>query len=181
MTDYLTIRSNTRINAVTQYQDFDFNSMTVFNDQIIGANDSGIFTHTGDKDNGANIEAYAKPILTDFGSEFQKRIRAAYIGYQADGQIKLTVEDDEGNSRSYQLHAIDKSSQHGNKLPVGRDGKGRYWQFKVENVNGSDFTVDNLSVEAIILSTKKPSGNQLVWENAIRAELPAITCSATAS
>ena len=141
MTDYLTLRQNTRINATTQYRDFDFNSLAVFNGQIIGANDSGIFTHSGDKDNGDDIYAYFLPNMTDFGDHRQKRVRKGFVGYQTDGTIRLTVYDDEGSGRAYRLEKIDSSKQHSNMVAFGRDGKGRYWQFKIENMDGADFTV----------------------------------------
>lgn len=199
MTDYLTIRSNTRINAVTQYRNFDFNSMAVFNGEIIGVNDSGVFRHTGDKDDGVDIDAYFIPLLTDFGSSLQKRVRAVHIGYQSDDRIKFTVTDDEDNSRSYTLERIADSKQTGNRQYVGRDGKGRYWRFKIENVNGADFTIDNMEVMLTVLTHRKTSGRQLFWTNLLnkalpattcsgllvrnylRADLPAMTCSATAS
>jgi hypothetical protein len=50
------------------------------------------------------------------------------------------------------------NQQHTMKVSVGRNGKGRYWMLRIDNVNGSDFSVDAISVLPILMS-RKPSGS----------------------
>jgi hypothetical protein len=139
--------------------------MCKFGDKYLGANESGIFElNTGEFDNadsdgnGDDIEAVFELLTTDFGIENPKRVRKLYFGYEADGNLLVTVYDDDNNERHYILepsHIPNKQSS--SRLPVGRDGKGRYYTFRIDNISGADFSIDSIKVLPVILP-KKPSG-----------------------
>ena len=157
--DYLGMCAELSLLAVTQYDQYNFNSMCKLGDVYLGCNDTAIYELTGDDDAGTDIDAFFELPPTDFGLPNQKRLRKAYIGYEADGQLRLTVEDDEGNTREYPINVQLKTlRQHGGIVPIGRDGKGRYWGFKIENVNGSDFSVDSIDVSITLLAKKPGKG-----------------------
>jgi hypothetical protein len=132
--------------------------MARIGNHYVGANQDGIFRlHTGDYDAGAPIEAFFELATSDWGIPEQKRIRAMYFGYESDGNLMVTVKDDDGNERSFSLTANHTANlQHGAKINGARDGKGRYWQIRVDNVNGSDFSVDSIQVLPVILN-RRPS------------------------
>lgn len=151
--------------APTQYLEYNFNSMIKFGDVYLGANEDGIwslgdndydnYVSSEDKD---NISAWVELLTTDFGLPNQKRLRRAYIGYETDGSIILKVKNDDGNERSFTLTKITGSdTQEGAKITIDRDGKGRYWNFRFENVAGSYFAIDSVDLVAFILG-RKPSG-----------------------
>ena len=154
--DYLGMCAELSLLAVTQYAKFNFESMCKLGNVYLGCNEDGVFELTGDKDNDTDIDAFFELPATDFGVPNQKRIRRAYLGLEASGQLVLEVKDDDNNTRRYPINVPLKDlRQHSTTVPIGRDGKGRYWGFKIENVNGSDFSIDSIDV-AVTLLAKKP-------------------------
>lgn len=154
--DYLGMCTELSLLAVTQYAKYNFNSMCKLGDVYLGSDDDAIYELSGSDDAGTDIDAFFELPGTDFGLPNQKRIRKAYIGYEADGQLMLEVKDDDDNVRRYPVNVPLKDlRQHSTAVPIGRDGKGRYWGFKIENVNGSDFSVDSIDI-SIVLLAKKP-------------------------
>lgn len=146
--------------ALSQYVVFNFNSMCKLGDVYLGINEYGIFViDSGDTDYESAIESFVELPLTDFGIAHQKRLRSVYIGYESDGDLELEVENDEGNARTYMLKPTAGSNQvqKGARVTIGRNGKGRYWSFKISNIQGCDFSLDQISVIPIILA-RKPSG-----------------------
>lgn len=158
MADYLGLCLQLERMAVSQYANYNFNSMTKFNGQYLGANENGIFRlDNGDLDGTSKIPAFFELLTSDWGIENQKRIRTIYVGYETNGQLVLKVKDDDNNEREYILEPnhLD-NSQHGAKLPGDRGGKGRYWMIRVDNMNGADFSIDNIRILPVVLG-KKPS------------------------
>ena len=146
--------------AVSQYIRYKFRSMCNFQGKSLGVGSEGIFTlDTADHDDGYFIDSIVELHKTDFGISHQKRLRSIYVGYETSGRLKLTLKNDDGNEREYSLNPIVvKQLQHGGKVSINRDGKGRYWIFTIENVDGCDFSVDNIEVIPVVLG-RKPSGS----------------------
>ena len=145
--------------AVSQYCRNKFDSMCKFGGKYLGAGRDGIcILDNAETDGGIIIDSIIELPLTDFGLSHQKRLRSIYVGYETEGSLKLTVSNDDGNEREYTLTALKIGNiQHGGKVPVNRDGKGRYWKLKIENVDGCDFSLDMIEIIPIILG-RKPSG-----------------------
>lgn len=141
--------------AVTQYCNYNFNSFAKIGNNYIGASEDGLFTLGGDKDAGANIDAFFELITSDFGAANAKRIRSIHVGFQAKDNLLLTVKDHENNSREYILSYTHYDRQGSGKIAVGRDGISRYWSLRVANTNGTYFAVDSIELIMVILG-KKP-------------------------
>ena len=157
--DYLGLCLRLPNYAPSQYGDYNFDSMCMFQGRPIAAGPNGIFTlDTAETDNGILIYSLIESRTTDFGTSRQSRLRAAYVGYETSGSLKLIIVNDDENERIYTLSPIKASQlQHGNKVSIGRDGKGRYWIFKIENVDGCDFSLDFLEVIPIVMG-RRPEG-----------------------
>lgn len=140
--------------SVTQYCGFDFNSFCRIGDSYFGASDTGIYELIGDNDAGISIDAFFELIVSDWGLPAMKRIRTVYIGGESDGALKLTLKDDEDNSREYTVNLISGSKQSSAKIPVGRDGIGRYWQVRIDNKTGAYFAIDSIELLMIVLGRK---------------------------
>ena len=158
MADYLGLCLQLERMAMSQYANWNFNSMTKFNGQYLGANENGLFVLSdGDLDGVSEIPAFFELLTSDWGIENQKRVRSMYVGYETNGRLKFAVKDDDGNETEYILEANHfDNAQHGAKLPGSRKSKGRYWMIRVDNMNGADFSVDNIRILPVILG-KKPS------------------------
>lgn len=168
--DYLGLCTELSLLAVTQYVGFNFDGMCKLGDVYLGCNTRGIFELDGDADEGMDIDAFFELLTTDFGLPNQKRIRKAYLGYETSGSLVLEIKDDEDNVRRYTLEAaLNDQRQHSAKISVGRDGKGRYWTFKLENLGGCDFSIDSIDASIVVLGKK--SGKTML--NRARIVLPA--------
>ena len=148
---------NTR--ATTQYTNFNFRGMCNFNGKRYGVNSSGLYRICGDTDNGVDIDAYFEPVVTDFGIDNPKRVRFMYFGYESNGNLLITAQADEQVERTYTVDnsktgsrdaGIAKTAQQRHRVPIGRDGSGRYWRFQIANVDGCDFAVDTIQLRLVV-------------------------------
>jgi hypothetical protein len=138
------------VKATTQYTNYAFNSMVKFGDKYLGADANGIHELDGDTDNGLDIDAFFEPILTDFGFSNPKRVRFIYMGYEADGNLLLTLAADQGAETDISV-ASGKTRQQRKTIPGLRSIQGRYFMFRISNVNGCDFGVDSIDVECCVM------------------------------
>jgi hypothetical protein len=157
MSDRLGLCMNLKRVAVSQFANYNFNSMCKVGNVYLGANENGIFElDSGSTDNTTDITAAFELLTTDFGIEQQKRIRSVFLGYETDGRLILKIKDDDNNERDFTLPAeVGGNKQVSAKVNPGRDGKGRYWMIRVENVEGSDFSIDTITA-ILTLLTRKP-------------------------
>jgi hypothetical protein len=142
-------------NATTQYLDFNFNSMVKFGHQFLCAGESGLYRLEGTSkishvENGSFSEftAYFEPVTMDFGISNAKRLRAVYIGYEADGDLSLKVSTELSAVQSYTLSAT-TDGQHARRVIISRSLKGRYWTFQFYG-NGVKFSIDHVSVLPVV-------------------------------
>lgn len=149
----VTVDTHIKNRASSQYVGYDFNSMVMFNGQAIGANGEGLFTLEGDTDTGEQISAEFEIATTDFGMENEKRLRKAYIGMTCSGEMILRTKNDGINPRDYTVPGK-RSGKQGNRVSIGRDGRGRFWSVRLKNKAGSDFSVWSIKLLPIV----KPNG-----------------------
>ena len=145
---FKTLVANLKTAAHSNYDNFDFNSLS----GEYGAKSDGIYQLAGSTDNGVAIDTLLDIGNTDFQDSHLKRITDAYIGCKSDGNVKLTVAT-ENNSNAYTINAANAIIKTV-KVNLGKGAKGRYWRLKLENVNGSSFTMDSLEVLAEILNRR---------------------------
>jgi hypothetical protein len=77
------------------------------------------------------------------------RLRNAWLNYQTDGDAKLVVTANKTKVRTYDLpykniENLDEMVER--RIKFERGIKDRYFDFKIENVNGSDIEIDKLTV-----------------------------------
>jgi len=143
-----TVRTNLTNTASTQYTNFDFTSMCMFNGVKLGAGPEGLFKLCcSDTDNGVNIDAYFIPYTVDFDDNHPKRLRRVYVAGEFNGQLNLTVT---GNGDSingpYTITPNAGETKQVKMFAINR-GVGYKWvyaDFKFENVSGSFFAVDSI-------------------------------------
>lgn len=143
---FTSIVVNTRTNAVTNYDAVEFNSLCQFSGVVLAATSDGLVALTGSTDNGTGIAAYLKTGPSDFSNPQVKRVEAGYVGYRADGNLELTMITDERLTHTYAL-APRQAELHPSRTIFGRGVAGRFWQWKLANVAGADFALDDLSLD----------------------------------
>jgi hypothetical protein len=137
---------NLSTNAISRYTGYNFNSFG----GNLGANSQGIFELTGTTDNGLPINSYVETGKLDFGSSYMKRATDFYMG--VDGGVTHLTATTEGSSAKYRLA---QTTQLANvKADMARGAKGRYWTFKLENVEGSVAKVHDMEVVVKQLSRR---------------------------
>ena len=144
----LTLCLNLRTGSVTQYGNYNFNSFIQVGNRVFGLNDAGLYSlDDNDYDDTAQIPAFFKGPLTDFGSHFKKSWMKAYLGYQSKGNLALTLSGDQHHWQTITFGTgFGEGHEQGALQPVERT-KARYWQAAIGNTNGCDFAVDSLKLQ----------------------------------
>lgn len=140
--------------APTQYRNYDFNSMCVFNGLPIAAGSDGIYSlEDAEKDNGTNIASLVEFPTSDFGDMVAKRFRKLYIGYETSGSLTLswTVDDTTTGSAVLSARKVGQK-QHRGIVSMSRAYKGSYWMFKIENAAGCDFSIDMIEGVPVVMT-----------------------------
>jgi hypothetical protein len=145
--------------AVSRYTNFGFNSMVEFNDTYYGMMDDGLYEIGGSTDAGANIKAYVKSGLINFGSSLMKRMSKAYLYYSATGDmvIKVTATTDAGVRETHWYRMTSKATGDaatGNRVPVGQGFVSINYQFEITNLAGADFNVDGMKMLPIYMTRR---------------------------
>jgi hypothetical protein len=140
-------RLNLKRIALSQYGGFNFNSMAVMNGVPIGANRDGIFSlFDAETDNGAYIYSVIETVLSNFGIISKKKPRRLYVSLEASGSLLIKTKCDDGDYKNYSFTPkVLGQKEHRTPLSVTSFQKGDYWMIRIENVDGADFSIDDLS------------------------------------
>lgn len=145
---------NTETSGLSTYDNFEFSSLAWHDGVLYGVSPAGLFSLTGDDDQGRNIAANVKTGFLDLGSEQTKRISDLYVGYTG-GELECDIESYDGPQEvyTYQLEERDANAPRNNRMKVGKGLSSRYWRFDLKNINGADFQLYN--IEANIGRSKR--------------------------
>jgi hypothetical protein len=72
-----------------------------------------------------------------------------FLGYEAEGDMIVTLAADEGAEQSYTVDSA-KTGQQVRRISSNRNMQGRYIMFRVSNVLGCDFGFDSMDVTLIV-------------------------------
>ena len=145
--DFTTWVMNTRTTAVTEYENFDFNSFAVMGAKYIGASSSGLYELNGDTDDGTDIIAKIRGGYMQFGGTKLSRLKAAYIAMRGEGDYVLKIETGDGASYSY---AVSTRNMRSTKVHMGKGQRARYFAFELIGT-GSDFDLDTLEFVPVVM------------------------------
>lgn len=131
----------------TQRTNFPFNSFFELDGEVYGCSGEMLATLGGDTDDGTQISAYFEPATTNFGTNDPKRMPYFYATLEADGDLKLTATPNKlsGGAVTYDI-SPDIETVHTLKKKLGEGVLATFWGFKLENVDGSDFSVYSMEV-----------------------------------
>jgi len=124
--------------------------MATVGSSIIGAGDNGLYLiRPGIPADGMPIDAFFD-ITADLGRIC--RLRFLFISGEFAGKVKIVLSADDGPEKTYTVSPrFTGNREHNFKIPVRRDqGQGRYWRFRIGNADGSDFSVDSISVLPVL-------------------------------
>lgn len=142
----ITIRMNLRNTALTQYNNYLFNSFCMFNGRPLAANEDGIFTLDNDGDDlssegSIQISAWAEFPENQYGINSVKQGRRLYLGGEFFGNMYVKM-DTPKDSNTYIINNGDNASQNVFNIPLKYNQRAEYWKITFGNLNGSDFSLD---------------------------------------
>ena len=144
---FTTWNVNAITGAVSQYDNYSFNSFANFGQMYIGADENGLYELNGCNDEGSAIIARIKSGLAQLTESRFTMIRDAYIGMRSDGTFVLRITTGEKEVYDY---TFDNQNMKTTRVQLGKGMRTRYASFELIST-GSDFDLD--SVEFIPLSS----------------------------
>lgn len=140
---------NTRTNAITEYQNWQFATFAQIGNKYVGGNAVGLFELDDATDAGANIPTYIRGGLMALGGSRFTMLSEVYIGMRAkddskDVFFKLITGD--GKEYTYQARPRD---MHTTKVKFGKGLRSRYfaWELSTTSV---DFDLDSIEFVPVI-------------------------------
>lgn len=140
---------NAATGAVSQYDNYAFNSFGNFGQMYLGADSEGLYELNGCNDEGSAIIARIRSGLAQLAQSRFTMLRDAYIGMRSDGSFVLRITTGEGEVYNY---AFDNQNMKSTRVQLGKGMRTRYFSFELIST-GSDFDLD--SVEFIPLSSTR--------------------------
>lgn len=148
---YRTWVLNMRKGALTEYNTFPFNSFAQFNGQTLACGPAGlVILGDQDVDGAAKITARWRTGKESFQSSMHKRVPRIYTSGEFTGDMLFRTIT-EGGTRTYAMPYNNLDLLQQRRVPVGKGPRSRFWQFEGENVNGADFSVNDVMVYPITL------------------------------
>jgi hypothetical protein len=145
---------NLRNMALTEYDNYGFNSFCHFNGRYLGATSAGIFNLTGRDDNGTKIRAKARTDLQDGNTALRKGIEDAFLGISADDTMTAKVVTDGYDTFNGLPVNPRKDELVTERVKFGKGIKSRYLGIELENRAGCDFTLESAELVIIPLTRK---------------------------
>lgn len=140
--------------GLTEYTNFNFNSMTKFNGEYLAAGATGLVALSGDDDRGTQIDWRIRLGLTDFGIEQLKRLEEAFMTYRSEGDATFRVIIDGGQTYEYTLVATGNRGMATNRTKIGKGVKSNFWCFEVESINGAAIEIQDMTLHPVVLARK---------------------------
>lgn len=146
----VTLLLNTHTFAAAQFFNHQADSACVFGGKLLFATSEGLFESAGGNDGYETvgeeqvpipIDAYVVPPTSDFGYRGQKSPRSLLLGGNFDGQMQVSVTDEQGATRDYLTPDLD--GDDGAKIALRSDQRSRYHKIKIANVDGADFSLES--------------------------------------
>jgi len=147
-----TILLNMHNFAPAQFFNHQANSATLFNGELLFATSDGLFESTGDNDGYETVDNVEVPIpisawavfpTSNFGYTGYKTPRSMLLGGKFSGTMKLTVTDSKGVVKEFTSISL---AEDGCKFPLRSDQRSRYLKVKIENIDGSDFSLETMDL-----------------------------------
>lgn len=143
---------NTRTGAITEYQNYVFNSISRMGHKFIGADADGLWELDGDLDDGSSIPTRIKSgWMAVSGSKFTS-FKAAYLGLKIrDDATDFILKLHSGDGREY-VYGVQPKNMQTTKVHMGKGLRSRYFSFELVTL-GADYDLD--SVEFIPISSTR--------------------------
>lgn len=146
---------NTRTSAITEYQNYAFNSFAQMGHHFLGATSSGLYVLDGTLDDTASVIARVKSGSAQFSGSRFTAIDAIYLGCRVsdggkDWLLKLHAGD--GRVYVYQFRPLNRRTT---RIFTGKGLRARYFSWELITA-GEDFDLDD--IEFVPIGSHRRSG-----------------------
>jgi hypothetical protein len=146
-TDNTCVVINTQTGAVSEYENYDFNSLCGdFFGKAIGCRSDGIYELDGLDDDGTQIDSIIKWGFIDPSVPNKSVLDEGFIVGDGTGKVKVTTICDEKESCEAVLPYI--AVHRENRVKLAKGFKGRLYEVQIENVDGSSFEFNSYRIIA---------------------------------
>lgn len=138
--------------AAAQFFNHSANSAAIYNRELLFATSEGLFESTGDNDGYEIVGELEVPIpisawvlfpTSNFGYTGYKTPRSMLLGGKFSDTMKLTITDSKKVTQEFTSIIL---TEDGCKFPLRSDQRSRYLKVKIENVDGSDFSLETMDL-----------------------------------
>jgi hypothetical protein len=150
---------NTDLRAVTEHRNVPFDSFASYRGRHFAAGATGIVEIGGDTDDGAPIEAWYRPFLTNFGTDKLKRVPDVYLGITSVGDLLLKAITRDPRTgvqhEDWYLAEFKQGAGAGNaRAQLGRGLKSVWWGLEIRNIDGGDFRTRTIQWRPLVLDRR---------------------------
>ena len=140
---------NTRTEAVTEYQNFEYNSFAQLGRRYIGANAQGVWALDGPTDDGVSIQSDVKGGFMQMGGSHFTQFSAIYLGFRTDTNSDnwfLKLHTPGGLVYTYNVMPRDLATT---KVNIGKGLRSRYISWELVTP-GPEFDLSSIEFVPII-------------------------------
>jgi hypothetical protein len=146
---YTVMVMNLKNKLVSFYQNYNFESVGIFNGVPIGCDPaSGLYLLSGADDNGTDIAASI--LLGDyaFGINNIKTNPEFFVNYSGNGEVQVsaTIDQEDDTNGPYEVPAPHETKVQTRRAIIDQGLRGSHWQYLIENIQGSQVTIQNIGL-----------------------------------
>lgn len=159
-TPYLAVSLTAASKAATTYTNYPFDSLATFGGQTYATGEGGLYRLGGATDAGDPIVWRIRTGMSNLGTNRQKGLDAAYLGYTASGRIHLkcivVAPDGRKIGYWYELSPQGASSHRPGRIMTGRGLRSVYWGFELTNIDEGDVDLDTIELHPVVFEGRLP-------------------------
>lgn len=148
---------NTESSAVSWYTNWPFTEVAQGSTKTYAVGPEGLYVIGANTDNGGVIRAGIELDYTDFGgydkagvpqpNANMHRLDTVHVGATHATPLQLTVKTHGGNAYTYRSERGATSTTKNDRFTVGKGLRGRYWKMAIQNTDGGDFSITDISAD----------------------------------
>jgi hypothetical protein len=139
---YVNMVMNLRNQALTEFEEYPFNSMCRFGTQHLATDGGRIYDLDGGKyDDGVQVDWSFRTGFLDLERQTKKKLRQAWIGMKTDGQLVVTVVQPDGTEYVYAAEAFE-TTETGVRVKFGKGIRSKYLALDFASEGGSTLELD---------------------------------------
>lgn len=143
---YYTMVMNVKNNALTEYQNYKFNSMGRFDGKHLGISADGIYNlDLGDTDDGISLDWNFRLGYFDLEQIQKKKLHQAWLSYQSNGDITVTVVQPDGVAYEYPVEEFTQT-ETGRRVKFGKGIRTKYAALDISSKDGSSIVLDVIRI-----------------------------------